>query len=800
MKNLVGRTLGRYHITCQLGEGGMATIYQAFDTRLERKVAIKIIRPDFRQDEDFIRRFEREAKALAQLTHPNIVHINDFGEEDGIPYLVMDFIAGGNLKEKITSQHKPLSFQETASLLLPVADALQYAHEMKIVHRDVKPANILLTSSGRPMLTDFGLAKILEANDGVTLTGSGMSFGTPDYMAPEQWLGDTSPQSDIYALGVIFFEMVTGHRPYTADTPAAVLLKQASDPLPRPTSYIPDLPEKVEQLLFKALAKKTEDRYPDMLTFARALAQLESDLPLQDAANEMAAPVTPPSNQDSMQFTRLFQAAPEETSEAEEIQPQKVTRRRRFWRAVLGTTFAIFALLFSLLLLGSIAEKRIQPTAEPEIQVVYQETPLPGFEHPPAPARLLLEESFDDPKYDGAYNREIWKEWTEAGGNGAQQRGSMQFNLPVGESSNIALMTTQTWPASDLNWVATRMKLSPYDGEGNAVAFVLLNGREGAWRLECHLNTMDTHFACTQTSGDQKVVFVPAQEVADNTYVDVMIVFDPETPAVNVYLDETWVGAMALESAQDWMDVPLQISIGAYGKDLTSAFQGELDKLLLGSLMPEPLPQIPSAPEIVRKEFADDFDQTHPQGFPNPNNWRVGQQDSIEVLQQEGSLEIKLPPGSPRYQVVTRQDWSLTEVNTLQASVFAKPYTGLGSGYLFASLLQSGRLGNWQLVMGMTTSGEWACAVFSGGDEPEFIKTGQADPAAWHELQIVINPETLELVFYLDNQQVCNHTPKDPAAWQNMRYQLALNAGGNELSQNWAGSFRDLQVGLASQP
>ena len=271
---MIGRTFGRYHILEQLGSGGMAEVYRARDLRLEREVAFKIIRLDRLQDPDFVRRFQREARALAQLVHPHIVRVNDFGEEEGLPYLVMDYLPGGTLKHRLGRRYGPV---EAARLLAPIARALAYAHSRGIVHRDVKPANILLTASDNPMLTDFGIAKIVHDTVTTTsLTAEGMGVGTPEYTAPEQWTGGAEPRSDEYALGVVFYELVTGRRPYTADTPAGVLLKQATEPLPRPRSLAPALPESDEQVLLKALARDPVDRYPTLDVFAEELERISA--------------------------------------------------------------------------------------------------------------------------------------------------------------------------------------------------------------------------------------------------------------------------------------------------------------------------------------------------------------------------------------------------------------------------------------------------------------------------------------------------------------------------------------------
>jgi serine/threonine protein kinase len=269
-----GQSIGRYHLIEPLGQGGMATVYRAYDTHLECEVAVKFIRMERLSPEDAektLKRFEREAKELARLNHPNIVKVTDYGDYNGTPYLVMPYLPGGTLKQMAG---KPVPYTLAARLLAPVARALEYAHEEKLIHRDIKPGNILLTRKGQPMVADFGIAKILDAESGATLTSTNVAIGTPEYMAPEQWLNQISPQTDIYSLGIVFYELVTGRKPYIADTPAAVFLKQSNDPLPRPRDFVVDLPEEVEKVLYKALAKKLEDRYADMGQFAAALEGL----------------------------------------------------------------------------------------------------------------------------------------------------------------------------------------------------------------------------------------------------------------------------------------------------------------------------------------------------------------------------------------------------------------------------------------------------------------------------------------------------------------------------------------------
>ncbi len=319
MTDFTGLYFDRYHILGPLGEGGMASVYKAYDARLERDVAVKIIRLDMFTPAalpQVLKRFEREAKSLGKLSHPNIVGINDYGEHEGIPYLVMEYLPGGTLKDRLKGQ--PLPWQDAIRLLLPIARALQFSHQQGIVHRDVKPSNILITLSNEPMLSDFGIAKILESEGTTSLTGTGAGIGTPEYMAPEQWVGKTSPQSDLYSLGIVFYEMVTGRKPYSADTPAAILLKQANEPLPRPKQFVPGLPDRVEKTIIKILAKNPEDRYQGMQELITALENLLSEQAQSKYAavpreKPKAAGSSEPQQDIRMPGSRMREPTPQET-------------------------------------------------------------------------------------------------------------------------------------------------------------------------------------------------------------------------------------------------------------------------------------------------------------------------------------------------------------------------------------------------------------------------------------------------------------------------------------------------------
>ena len=267
--DLVGQVIGSYHITSRLGRGGMADVYKALHTDLKVHRAIKFIRPEFVTSEDFVTRFQKEAQAVAQLEHPNIVRIHDFGNVDNQFFMVMQFVEGLDLKHQLANTGA-IDADAAIDLVIPVSAALSYAHERDLIHRDIKPENIMLGQKNEPILMDFGIAKLLTENTALTQTGVGI--GTPAYMAPEQAQGLTiTPATDIYALGVVLYELVTGRQPYSADTPIAVMLKAISDPLPLPRDINPEISEDLQAVILKSTAKDPLARYQSADEFAADL-------------------------------------------------------------------------------------------------------------------------------------------------------------------------------------------------------------------------------------------------------------------------------------------------------------------------------------------------------------------------------------------------------------------------------------------------------------------------------------------------------------------------------------------------
>ena len=312
MRGIEGLTLGRYELGQRIAQGGMAEVYLGFDRRVKRQVAVKVL---YGRDESFVRRFEREALAVGALSHDHILPLYDFGEQRPWYYLVMPYVEGGTLREYLL-RRKRLTLEEAASFTDQIASALQYAHDQGVMHRDVKPSNILLRPDGYAYLVDFGLAKAMMG--GEALTNSGAMVGTPEYMAPEQSNGLNDYRSDIYSLGVILYQMLTGRVPFTAESPVAVSLKHIQTmPIP-PREINGEIPESVETVILKALAKDPNERYQEAQTLSAAYWRA-----LQLEQGRSRGCVTLPLHLSEVQ-TKLKDGENEQNNENNEEQVQRI--------------------------------------------------------------------------------------------------------------------------------------------------------------------------------------------------------------------------------------------------------------------------------------------------------------------------------------------------------------------------------------------------------------------------------------------------------------------------------------------
>jgi serine/threonine-protein kinase len=306
--SLIGTTLGNYRILGPLGQGGMARVYKAYQENLDREVAVKVLPPWYAADRNFVERFNLEARLVARLSHPNIVTVHDANEQQGHLYIVMQLVDGGTLKQRLDAlqqQGKVMNLALVTPIFTQIASALAYAHEQGIIHRDVKPVNVLMDSSGRPILSDFGIAKVLAATkDNLTRPGAGV--GTPEYMSPEQCQGaQVDGRADIYALGVMLFEAMTGRVPFQGDNYPALAHSHLYEQPPRPATFNPAISPAVEQIILKALMKQPQQRYQHAHELADALNHVW---------RQSMTPVNPPPAGDYRQYQQAEAPFPGQAS------------------------------------------------------------------------------------------------------------------------------------------------------------------------------------------------------------------------------------------------------------------------------------------------------------------------------------------------------------------------------------------------------------------------------------------------------------------------------------------------------
>ncbi len=370
-----GSTVGPYRILEQLGQGGMATVYKAYHASLDRYVAVKVLHQAFLEDPNFLARFQREARVVARLEHPNIVPIYDYAEQDGQPYLVMKYIEGETLKARL--QRERLSPSELERIVENVGAGLAYAHKQGVLHRDIKPSNVILSTEGGIYLADFGLARIAQAGES-TLT-SDMVLGTPQYISPEQALGkkDLDEGTDIYSFGVMLYEMTAGRVPFSSDTPFSVIHDHIYTPLPLPSQVNPSIAPSLERILLKALAKDRADRFADIPALVQAFKETwEPNAPTEATRPAPEAP------------TPTWESTPQARTATLPIAPPPATPSR--WKKF--APWAVAGLMLGLLLcagLGFFALRQAQKTQqENAIQTQVAATVAagqPSFPHPSDP-------------------------------------------------------------------------------------------------------------------------------------------------------------------------------------------------------------------------------------------------------------------------------------------------------------------------------------------------------------------------------------------------------------------------------
>jgi ligand-binding sensor domain-containing protein len=515
MQQYVGMRLGGYQIVEQIGQGGMATVCKAYQPSMDRYVAIKILPSHFTEDESFVGRFTQEARTLARLEHPHILPVHDYGEQEGITYLVMRYVEAGTLKDLIT-QRGPIEVKEAARIVSQVASALECGHSQGVIHRDVKPSNVLIDQQGNTFLTDFGIAKLVAET--AQFTASGAVIGTPAYMAPEQGMGQpVDARCDIYSLGVVLYELVTGRVPFQAETPLAVLLKHVNDPLPPPRQIRPDLPAAVERVILKAMAKSPDDRYQTARELAAALERT-----VADALDERDVSVPP---EDLHDKTVLKPApSPPPPVAAAETPPAAAPappRRAIPWLPVTGAVAVLAVLLVvALLVLPQLGDRgatatstlavpttavalaptatqavvtaeRSETSAQPAIPVETEPAPVSTAAPPAEVSRSPGWTSWGNANFVSALARQDEILWA------GSESGLVRWNLTDGSYAKLGF--AEGLASTHINdllvteegvlWVATDAGINRFDGE-TWVTFDEVDGLDSDWIQTLHRDTV----------------------------------------------------------------------------------------------------------------------------------------------------------------------------------------------------------------------------------------------------------------------------------------------------------------------
>ncbi|WP_420642727.1 protein kinase domain-containing protein [Candidatus Leptofilum sp.] len=367
----------------------MAEVYKGYQESLDRFVAIKLMHAFLVSDQDFLNRFQREARAMAALNHPNIVGVYDFdvyGENSY--YLVMEYIQGGTLKERLGAlarEGKRMPLENVVKMIAEIADALAYAHRRDMVHRDIKPANIMLNNdTGRAVLTDFGIVKLL-GNQSMAYTATGALIGTPAYMSPEQALGQSGDHRvDIYSLGVMLFQMVTGTLPFDADTPLAVVMQHVNTPTPQPNSIIPDIPWGLQEVILKAMAKSADERYQSAGEFAAALRAVDLTATGSRPATAVPPP-KPPADYPTPAQTEVMMPEPETAVVSPTPEPTTESKKRPAWLfPVIGVV--VLAIVGSILAASGVFSPDSEPTPTTPAVAEVEDTATPTVTNTATPS------------------------------------------------------------------------------------------------------------------------------------------------------------------------------------------------------------------------------------------------------------------------------------------------------------------------------------------------------------------------------------------------------------------------------
>lgn len=805
MEDLTGKQLGPYQVVASLGEGGMAAVYKAYQPGMERYVALKILPRHFASDPLFVGRFEQEAKVLAKLQHPHILPVFDFGQADGYTYIVMPFLQSGDLTDLLRGS--ALSLAQIRRIISQVGDALDYAHAHGLIHRDVKPSNVLLDERGNCLLTDFGIAKMLESSSKLTATGG--IIGTPAYMSPEQGLGEkVDGRSDIYALGIMLYEMATGRVPYQAETPMAIMIKHLNDPLPPPRRLNPALPEAIERVILKALAKQPQDRYATAGEMVRAL---------QAAIPETIEVPPVPIEGDATQISAAGATL------AAQRQETKTRRKGKKWLwGVVGLVLLALVLARVVVFVRRGADRlsdratSVAATAAPAEKATAGSTPTepvlaqagteaaPPVGTPstdtPLPTNGLYD-NFDDPAFDGAWNAALWEADSDEPCEVAQQEGAISFKVPSQpEEISCALRINQPGlvSAEQLGVVEARLKIAgdlsgEYVNQGIGIGTEDLP--EGNWFAFCgltaHPDEVEAYFEVANYGGRSAPDISQGIPAAYDRWHTFRMEVRPDPLTFACFVDDALIGSLTPADAPALRQARFHRTLDTYREAGSTATTYADDVRLLSSNEVSPAPY-------------DDFDDPAFEGQFNPELWEPWDDiDKCEAAQEDGVLRFACTESDGSgLNALHYQGAGFGQIGFVEARL--KLDSDLPGGRGSVSVLLTNSLDSWA---GCSLAGDaeleqaqLSCGVASdrnGVFSEEYHADGPAVAYdTWHSVRIEMKPNSGELTFFVDGQPIGTHTPAEIERLKSARFSAELQLYLEDGSLV-TGYFDNIRIGQA---
>ena len=551
--NQEGVTLGAYRIISQIGKGGMATVYKAYQPSMDRYVALKVLPQYHSKDPSFTKRFIQEARTIARLEHKNILPVYDYGEEEGVAYMAMRYLDGGTLQDILSLGQLPLS--EVAEIMRQICAGLDYAHRRGVVHRDIKPANVMVDDEGGIYLTDFGLAKVLEGSSDLTV--SGVVMGTPLYMAPEQSIGDeVDGRADIYAAGVILYEMVTGQPPFQAETPMAIVLAHLHEPLPLPREINPNVPDEIQRIILKSLAKQPEDRYQTAKEMADSLSETMDTMRI-------------PANAKTLQFlsTEARANVDEKTILPTDANFTPISAQISTTITPPHSRVKTIISIVSALALVAIAVF---------LGMIFLRGNAPKMEKPRSAGASLLYDDFNNKEYDGNLNTHIWRVETDPTCFMTQNNGILTVtNEKVDydmDTCDMVVGVPEEIRLADLEDIEAKILIAKgYEGDsGQTIMYNAELPSGDTWYGLCGPEISDgeprANFWVARITPKETSVenYYASAEIKLDEWYTYRLKIDPETGVLSCFLDDNLIGSTILEHIDELNEAPFRRGLTAW--------------------------------------------------------------------------------------------------------------------------------------------------------------------------------------------------------------------------------------------